>query len=83
MTLGVTEKQAASLLQGALVDLVESVYAQIQLDNLLLTLFHSLSISSCRKYCFLSRFTTNGTVLGNMLIDEWSGVRIKYGFYDQ
>ena len=70
MTLGVTERQAASLLQGALVDLVESVYAQIQLDNLLLTLFHSLSISSCRKYCFLSRFTTNGTVLGNMLIDE-------------
>ena len=50
MTLEDTAKQAANLLQGALVDLVESVYAQIQLDNLTLTSFYSLSISSCRKY---------------------------------
>ena len=40
MTLGDTEKQAANLLHGNLVDLVESVYAQIQSDNLTLTSFY-------------------------------------------
>lgn len=46
MTLEDTAKQAANLLQGAPVDLVESVYAPIQLDNLTLTSFYFLSISS-------------------------------------